>query len=44
MGFHERGVESTVLEVAFLSAKWLVVQNELRGLAIRTPIHPAKRG
>ena len=44
MGFHERGVESTVLEVAFLSAKWVVILFELRGLATRMTIHPAKRG
>lgn len=44
MGFHERGVESTVLEVAFLSARWMVVLFELRGLATRTTAHPAKRG
>lgn len=44
MRFHERGVESTVLEVAFLSARWVVILLELRGLATRTTIHPAKRG
>ena len=44
MGSHERGAESAVLEGAFLSARWVVIQIELRGLAIRTTIHPAERG
>jgi hypothetical protein len=44
MWFCERGAESAVLEVAFLSTRWVVDQLELRGLAIRPTIHPAKRG
>jgi hypothetical protein len=43
MRSHERGAESAVLEVAFLSARWVFVQHELRGLAIRPTIHPARR-
>jgi hypothetical protein len=38
---HERGAESAVLDIAFLSARWMNDQLELCGLAIRSFTHPA---
>ena len=45
MWSHERGVESTVLEIAFLSARWAIDQPTLCWcLTTRSIVHPAERG